>query len=267
MATTSGTRRVATLLAGSGVVVASTYLGYHNQRMELKYEQLKNQQAPDFSFTNNPCRNDTYHRVAPTYDSSVDWDEFYLGIQWLRRILLRTHACGTCLEVGAGTSRNHDHYIYNPKVQRVVLIDSSEQMLQQAKEKIQKSPSTTQFAFRTGNFHEVSKSYPPHAFDTVVDTFGLCSYNDPVAVLNEMNRLCKPNGKILLLEHGQGTLQVVNDYLERHSEQHAAHWGCVWNRNLEEILDHSQVNVEIMSRYHFGTTYYVVCRPTQSADS
>ena len=33
------------------------------------------------------------------------------------------------------------------------------------------------------------------SFDTVVDTFGLCSFDDPVAVLKEMQRVCKPDGK------------------------------------------------------------------------
>lgn len=40
-------------------------------------------------------------------------------------------------------------------------------------------------------------------FDFVVDTFGLCSFNDPVNVLREMARVAKPDGKILLLEHGK----------------------------------------------------------------
>ena len=29
------------------------------------------------------------------------------------------------------------------------------------------------------------------SFDTVVDTFGLCSYEDPVAALREMARVCR----------------------------------------------------------------------------
>ena len=28
-------------------------------------------------------------------------------------------------------------------------------------------------------------------FDTVIDTFGLCSFSDPVKVLKEMQRVCK----------------------------------------------------------------------------
>jgi len=40
------------------------------------------------------------------------------------------------------------------------------------------------------------------SFDSVVETFALCSYPDPVKVLQEMQRVCKADGTILLFEHG-----------------------------------------------------------------
>lgn len=33
-------------------------------------------------------------------------------------------------------------------------------------------------------------------FDTVVDTFGLCSFEDPAAALLEIQKCCKPGGKV-----------------------------------------------------------------------
>jgi ubiquinone/menaquinone biosynthesis C-methylase UbiE len=39
------------------------------------------------------------------------------------------------------------------------------------------------------------------SFDTVFATFGFCSVMNPVAGLQELKRVCKPDGKLLLLEH------------------------------------------------------------------
>ena len=43
--------------------------------------------------------------------------------------------------------------------------------------------------------------FPDNYFDTVFATFAFCSVPDPVAGLKELKRVCKPEGKLLLLEH------------------------------------------------------------------
>ena len=44
-------------------------------------------------------------------------------------------------------------------------------------------------------------AFPNNSFDTVFATFVFCSVPDPVAGLKELKRVCKPNGKLLLIEH------------------------------------------------------------------
>jgi len=44
---------------------------------------------------------------------------------------------------------------------------------------------------------------PSDYYDSVVDTFGLCSYGDPTTVLEEVTRVVKPGEVVLLLEHGR----------------------------------------------------------------
>ncbi|KAL7567712.1 hypothetical protein ACA910_012047 [Epithemia clementina (nom. ined.)] len=216
-------------------------------------------------------RSQQFSRIADCYDSAIGLDEFFLGITLLRRTLLRYHAQGTVLEVGAGTGRNLPYYMTD-RVKRVILVDASESMLQQAQAKItqQYQPQSQYyppFVVRQGDSASLSFC-PSQAFDTVVDTFGLCSYDDPVAVLREMVRVCKPNGgKILLLEHGRSkSWSWVTNHLDKYQEDHARKWGCIWNRDLDALLAavDDVLEIKVLSLYHFGTTYYVVCQPRAS---
>mmetsp|Transcript_7218 Transcript_7218/g.19357 ORF Transcript_7218/g.19357 Transcript_7218/m.19357 type:complete len:360 (+) Transcript_7218:98-1177(+) len=70
------------------------------------------------------------------------------------------------------------------------------------------------------------KHFPPDSFDTVVDAFGLCSVDDPVRVLEQAARVCKPGGKVLMLEHGRSSYDWWNRKLADGAEGHKQKWGC-----------------------------------------
>lgn len=154
---------------------------------------------------------------------------------------------------------------YPSSCDRVLMIDASENMISKARKKISElSSDHTKFACRIGNSSDLSE-FPDQCFDTVVDTFGLCSYDDPVAVLKEMNRVCKPDGRILLLEHGRSkTWSFITKYLDNNAERHAKNWGCVWNRDLDKIIESSGLVIDTLHTWHFATTYYVVCHPNHT---
>jgi ubiquinone/menaquinone biosynthesis C-methylase UbiE len=44
-------------------------------------------------------------------------------------------------------------------------------------------------------------AFPNHTFETVFATFVFCPVPDPQRGLQELRRVCKPGGKLLLLEH------------------------------------------------------------------
>ena len=146
---TLGTKlRYAIYIGSSSTVLGSAaYLADHTQRMNEEYQQRieeeeeQQQQLPSnstvasFSFIENPQRNDQFRKVATCYDDTIGRDEFYIGINLLRRLVLYWYAKGTVLEVGAGTGRNVPYYTY-PRVQRIVLVDSCDEMLDQAREKV-----------------------------------------------------------------------------------------------------------------------------------
>lgn len=276
-ASSSIARKAAVLVAGGGVYGTAVYMTYHMQlnketstlasaSLQQEHSSNESSSAPNFSYLTNPLRTQQFQKIASIYDDRIGRDEFFTGILLLRRSLLYFHARGDVLEVGAGTARNLNYYKSNKAIKRAVLSDSSDQMLIQAKEKIQKLPPDKQRRFAVIQADASKLYFPDNTFDTVIDTFGLCSYDDPVAVLKEMSRVCKSNGKVLLLEHGRSKdWDFVTRHLDKYAERHAAYWGCVWNRDLDDIIRQPQCQLEIgtLSKYHFGTTYYVVCRPTK----
>ncbi|KAG2439369.1 hypothetical protein HXX76_004728 [Chlamydomonas incerta] len=103
--------------------------------------------------------------------------------------------------------------------------------------------------------------FAPGQFDTVVDTFGLCSHEDPVQVLKEIARVCKPGGRILLLQHGRSHYQWLNDKLDGSAVDHQRKWGCLWNRDILDIVKQAGLVVDKSTRWHFGTSYYIVAYP------
>jgi methyltransferase OMS1, mitochondrial len=262
MASSNAFRKASMIVAGGGVYAGSVYLTYAYMH-SLQPSKCGSNDGDTISCVHSPTRTHQFETIAPYYDKRIGWDETLLWMPLLRRWLLYWHAEGTVLEVGAGTARNLRYYPKS-RVQRVLLTDASPQMLQQATEKVQQfSKPKPQFALKLADAAHLE--LPDSAFDCVVDTFGLCSFDDPVQVLRELSRVCKPNGKILLLEHGRShSWSFVSNHLDRNAEHHAEHWGCVWNRDLDAILNESGLEIESLSRWHFGTTYYVVARPAKT---
>lgn len=171
----------------------------------------------------------------------------------------------SCFMTGAGTGRNLGYYPGRSTVSKIILTDSSEKMLLRAKEKLSRMSSDERDRYEVLEADASNlRTYPDNSFDTVVDTFGLCSFDDPIAVLRELQRVCKPGGKILLLEHGRSkSYSGLSGYLDKHAERHAKNWGCVWNRDIDDIVQASGLEIEKLDNWHFGTTYYIVCRPSK----
>ena len=195
-------RRAGLILAGTGVYVGVAGLTYLYMRagQEDQLETDERVRRQNFSYVSNPERNCKYDEISAKYDYLINTDERFMGMGILRKQLLYWHARGTVLEVAAGTGRNCP--FYPATVDRVIMTDSSEQMLQQARRKLADLRlDTPKFAILQADGKKLD--FDDNTFDTVVDTFGLCSFDDPVAALKEMERVCKPDGKILLLEHGK----------------------------------------------------------------
>jgi len=117
------------------------------------------------------------------------------GVCDLRRTLL-ARACGATLEVGAGTGLNLAHY--PAAVTRLVITEPDGNM----REKLQKKLDA---GARPGAELTAAAAedlpYEDASWDTVVVTMALCTVRDPAAALAELQRVLKPGGQLLALEH------------------------------------------------------------------
>lgn len=133
-----------------------------------------------------------YNRLAPFYDLMEGLAEKrYSG--W-RQLLWSKVEGKKILEVGVGTGKNFPYY---PTKAEITAIDFSEKMLSRAKEKAE--DHNVKVDLRQMDVQTLS--FEDNTFDSVIATFVFCSVPDPVKGLMEIKRVCKPGGKVLLLEH------------------------------------------------------------------
>ena len=134
-----------------------------------------------------------YNRIAFIYDFIEAPLEFLRMASWREK--LRSCIIGDrALEIGVGTGKNLPYY---PPGVKISAIDFSRRMLSRAREKALQNNLKVDFL----EMDAQQLAFPDHFFDTVFATFVFCSVPDPVLGLKELRRVCKPDGRLLLLEH------------------------------------------------------------------
>ncbi|KAI8983970.1 hypothetical protein BDF20DRAFT_905139 [Mycotypha africana] len=209
-----------------------------------------------------------WQKVAKEYDNDIGWDEFVMGVGLLRRWLIGK-AKGDVLEVSTGTGRNYPYYKAN-QITSATFTDRHESMLNESKAKFQ---ATYKDKFHNAFFETADvQNLKNKKYDTVVDTFGLCSCGDPEEALIQLADSCKSEeSQILLLEHGRSHYNWLNRLLDTNVDKHVQKWGCWWNRDIMGLFDSERVKDKLKivqaSRWHLGTTCFIVAKPTPKSRS
>jgi len=134
-----------------------------------------------------------YDRAAPFYDLIESPMEWLLFSTWRTRLGKRIVG-NQVLEAGVGTGKNLP---YQPPGMRVTAVDLSIRMLERSRGRASALGLETELA----EMDVQNLAFKDHVFDTVFSTFLFCSVPDPIMGLRELRRVCKPTGKLLLLEH------------------------------------------------------------------
>ena len=92
-----------------------------------------------------------------------------------------------------------------PTIKSFVGIDTLDEMLEVAQEKLGVLPFPARL--QRGDAHRLP--FADGSFDTVIGSLCLCSMERPAEVVQEMARVCRPGGKVLILEPGLADWLVI----------------------------------------------------------
>ncbi len=89
-----------------------------------------------------------------------------------------------------------------------------------------------------------SLPFPDSSFDTVAVTLVLCTVPDLAAVLREVDRVLKPGGRFLFLEHVRAREEGLARWQDRlHGPWYVFGYGCHCNRDTPAALAASPLEV------------------------
>lgn len=108
------------------------------------------------------------------------------------------------LEVGVGTGINAALY---PRDTYLTGVDFSERMLAKARERVARKGLQNVRLLHMDAHH---LTFPDNAFDIVYAPYLISVVPDPIQVVREMRRVCKPGGKYVILNHFRSTTPVLS---------------------------------------------------------
>lgn len=100
--------------------------------------------------------------------------------------------------------------------------------------------------------------FADNSFDTAIGTLVLCTIPDPLRALEEIRRVCKPNGQVLLFEH----VKVNHPVLGRIQDWLTPVWkrlcdGCHLNRKTLGSVNQTGFRVTNIER-HYKDIFLVI---------
>jgi ubiquinone/menaquinone biosynthesis C-methylase UbiE len=149
----------------------------------------------------NELRRRNYAKEASTYDKSMDlFERWVFGSE--HRGWACSQALGDTLEVAVGTGLNLQHY---PSDVRLTGVDLSAEMLARAEDNAKNLGRAVEL--KEGDAQDLP--FADRTFDTVVCTYALCSVPDEARAISEMQRVLKPGGRLILVDHVRSTVKPI----------------------------------------------------------
>src|SRR5215208_6354030 len=181
-----------------------------------------------------------YDDRAATYDRSLGIVERILLGRFRQAYgaLLR----GETIEVGVG-------------------VDLSEEMLRHAHERAE----NLGIPFTLVQANAEALPFPDATFDTAAISLALCTIPDPVKALLELGRVCRPGGRIVMLEHVRSTARPLAAAQKVLSPLNERAVGCHLDRETFGLARSLGFSIDETWSRLFGSVRLVVARPPNGA--
>lgn len=185
-----------------------------------------------------------YNRFARFYNFFTGNKEISEITRWAQQVLDQVEGTKV-LEVGVGTGKLAVHY---PDNLEVTGIDFSSNMLKRAKKAVQHKDNISLMEMDAEQL-----TFKDNSFDTVVASCVFCAVPDPIQGIKEMRRVCKPGGKIIMVEHVRSNKKILGKLMDWLNVLTVAIMGEHINRDTENNVLLAGFNREdVKSEYLFG---------------
>jgi ubiquinone/menaquinone biosynthesis C-methylase UbiE len=138
----------------------------------------------------------------PEIAVAFEWVSGTPQMRWLRHFVVSQAALmkdhGEAVDLGCGAGQLVIEMAQKAPGLHMTGIDLSEKMLDDARQSAQQVSLDDRVDFRLGNVEAIP--YPDQSLDLVVSTVSLHHWTDPVKVLNEIDRVLKPDGAYYIFD-------------------------------------------------------------------
>jgi len=171
----------------------------------------------------------SYARIARVYDL-LDMPFEYARYRPIRKSLFEGVG-GVILDAGVGTGRNMPLY---PPAAEVTGIDISPQMLARAR----KRKTSLGITAELREMDVMATTFPSRHFDYVIATFLFCVLDDEdqLPALRELNRICKPDGEIRVIEYTYSRNRVKRLAMRLWAPWVRLMYGAAFDRHTERYV-------------------------------
>ncbi len=155
------------------------------------------------------------------------------------------------LEVGVGTGINLSLY---PKNCSVTGIDFNESMLEIARERAERKNSGH---VRLLQMDAADLKFADDSFDIVYAPYLISVVPDPVCVAREMRRVCRPGGRVILLNHFLSP-NLILSRIERLISPFTIHIGFKADLDLPAFLTQAEMQPQSIEKVNFPKIWSLV---------